>query len=710
MTQPPQQPQPAQPPNEPPQGGFGAPQDPPQGGFGAPQAPPPGGFGAPTPPPADAAPAQPADAVPPAVPGAGAPQGGFGAPQDPPPGGFGAPAPPPTVTAQPAATPPQAPQQPGPGYGYPGGQPGQPGYGYPQAGAPQPGYGYPQGLPPGRPPQQGYGFPPGQPPQQGYGFPPGQPPQQGYGFPPGQPPQQGYGFPPGQPPQQGYGYATAPTQQQYPPQQNGDGGQGKKSGTRTRIIVAASVAVALIVGGGIWYGSSGGGDKKKDQASQTTGGAGEGKGGGGEAPDGGGKEKAPTDPKARLAFQMAVPAVTDVTRVDGSWLTDKTYVKTGLNEIVGYDAAKGAKLWSVPLAGQLCAASRHMSEDYKTAVVFEQGKRTKDKKYQPCNQVGALDLKTGKLIWSKSVTAATSGDAPVRFDEVTVSGTTVAAGGTEGGAAFDLNTGAERWKPKAATDGCYDRGYGGGAALAVVRKCGTYDDPQLVVQALDPATGAPISSYKMPPGVDYASIVSTKPLVVAADVGDTAGDGSGISDFFSIDASTGKLLTRIAADGDKYAARCGSTKVESCAKVAVGNNRIYVPTEDHEGTGEYGDTNEIVSFDLTTGKPTSDRADAGDRYTMFPLRMDGGDIIAYKLPPYDKGGQIVSIDGATFKQTVLMENPNDKPTRDLERGFTPDYSEIVYSDGHLYLSSTLVSKPRGSLDTGRRLFVGFSRG
>ncbi|MFJ3123642.1 PQQ-binding-like beta-propeller repeat protein [Streptomyces sp. NPDC086993] len=621
--------QPPQPPNEPPQGGFGAPQDPP-----------PGGFGAPTPPPADPFGKQPAT---------------------PPAGGFGAPTPPPADAQPPAG----APQQPGPGYGYPQGQPPQPGYGYPQA--PVPGQ-----------PQQGYGVP--------------------------------QGLPPGQPPLQGYGYPTTPMQQPpQPPQQNGNG--GKKLSTQMQIIVAASVAVVLIVAGGIWYSSGSGDDDKKDKASQSSGST-EGKGGenkGGTAPDGAGTEKAPDDPKSKVAFQLPLPKVADVTKVDGSWLTDKAYVKTGLNEVVAYDPAKGTKLWSIPLAGQVCAASRHMSKDYRTAIAFQQSKPSKATKYPPCNQIGALDLKTGKLLWSKSVTAATSGDAPVRFDEVTVSGTTVAAGGTEGGAAFDLNTGAERWKPKATTDGCYDKGYGGGEALAVVRKCGTYDDPQLVIQALNPTSGAPISSYKMPPGVDYASIVSTKPLVVAADVGDTAGDGSGISDFFSIDASTGKLLTRIAADGEKYAARCASTEVESCSQLAVGNNRIYVPTEDHEGSGDYGDTNEIVSFDLTTGKPTSDRADAGDRYTMFPIRMDGGNIIAYRVPPYDKGGQVVSIDGATFKQTVLMENPSDESIRDAETSFTPDYTEFRYGDGHLYLSSTMVSKPSGSLDTSRRLVVSFSR-
>lgn len=578
------------------------------------------------------------------------PQGGFGAPQDTPPGGFGAPVPPPAGGFGAPQTPPAGPPQ-------------------------QPGYGYPQ--------QPGYGYPPGPPAVQG--LPPGQPPQQGYG----------------------YGYPTAPMQPQYaPPQQGGKG--GKKFSTQMQIIVAAVVAVAVIIGGGIFLAS--GGDDKKNEVS-TAGPTGGDKDGGDSGIGGGGKEKVPANTKSTVAFQLPEPKVGDVTTVDGSWLTDKAYVKTGVDEIVGYDKVKGTKLWSVPLEGQLCAASRHMSKDYKTAVVFEESNPTKAKKYPPCNQVGGIDLNTGKLMWSKSVTAATSGDEPVRFDEVTLSGTTVAAGGTEGGAAFNLNTGAERWKPKVGTDGCYDKGYGGGDALAVVRKCGTYDNPQLVIQALNPTTGAPLSSFKMPPGVDYASIVSTKPLVVAADVGDTAGDGSGISDFFSIDASTGKLLTKIAADGEKYAARCGSTEVETCQQLAVGNNRLYLPTEEHEGTGDYGDTNEIVSFDLTTGKPTSDKADAGDRYTMFPIRMDGSNIIAYKVPPYDKGGQIVSIDGSTFKQTVLMENPGDESVRDAETSFSMDYAEILYSDGRMYISEVMVSKPReSSLDDKQYLAVSFATG
>ncbi|MFD3521922.1 PQQ-binding-like beta-propeller repeat protein [Streptomyces sp. NPDC058653] len=605
--------QPPQPPNEPPQGGFGQPQEPPAGGFGAPTEPPPGGFGAPT---------------------------------EPPPGGFGAPTPPP--------------QQ--PGYGYPQQPPGQPQYGYPQQPPGQPGYGQPQ-QPPGQP-QYGY-------------------PQQGQ-------PQYGYPQQPGQPFQPGPGGPGAPG--------------GKKISTQARIIIAAVVAVVLIVGGGVYVASSG--DDKKDEAKTS-----DGKGGDKDEKSlGGGDEKPPSNTKSKVAFQLPQPKVGDITDVSGSWITDKAYVKTGVNQIVGYDPDMGKQLWTIPLPGQVCAASRHTTEDDKTAVLFAASKPTAADKYVSCTEVGAVDLDAGKLLWTKSATGGNAGDDKASFNEVTLSGKTVAVGGTDGGAAWDLTSGDNLWKPEVNAEGCYDMGYGGGPGLVAARKCGSYDDPTVLIQNVNPADGAPISEFKMPAGVEYVSVVSTKPLVVAADVGDTAGDGSGISDFFSIDEKTGKLRAKIPVDADRYAGRCGSTEVEQCSKLAVGNDRIYVPTEEHEGTGDdYGQTNEIVSFDLATGKATTDRADAGERYAMYPLRMDGSNIIAYKWPPYDKGGQIVSIDGGSFKETLLMENPSEESVREAETSFSLDGAEVRYGGGRMYTSETLISEPSEySKDRKEYLVVAFT--
>ncbi|MFK0140810.1 outer membrane protein assembly factor BamB family protein [Streptomyces murinus] len=626
MTQPP-----PPPPNQPPQqGGFGPP-TPPQ------PAPPTGPHSLDKQPPATPPPPQGAPTPPP-------PQGGPG--QQPPQ--------PPQQTP-----PPGPPQQPAPGYGYPQ-QPG-PGYGYPQPTPPAPpaGYGYPA-TPPnpyGQQPPAPYGAP-----QQNPYAMPTQPMQQS-----GQP---GYGYP-GQPP-------TMPMQQQ------GGGSGGGRNNTALYIVIAAVVVIALIVGGGIWYAGSGDGGTKQDTASSGGGnGGGQDKGSGGST---GGKEKVPANPAAKVLFQVPSPSVKDTVSTSGSWLTDKVYAKTGVNEIVGYDPVKGTELWTVKLPGPVCAASRHITADDKTAITYQ----PTNKKYQGCSDIAAIDLDAGKKLWTKTVNV---GDYPVNYQNVTVSQHTVALGDSNGGAAFDIDSGKPLWQPKPGED-CYDSGYGGGAKLVAVRSCGDSDNTQLSIQTIDPTSGKVLSEYKMDPGIEYASVVSTDPLVVAADVGDSAGDGSGISDYFSIDNKTGKLLARISAPGKTYGGRCdGITRIEDCHEVVVGGGKLFVPTEEHDGSGtSYSTTNEVVAFDLASGKPTGQRAEAGDGYLLSPLRMDGANLIAYKKPPYDKGGQIVSIDGSTFKETKLLENPSTESVRRAEGSMLPDYAEILFANGRLYMSDVFVDK------------------
>lgn len=488
--------------------------------------------------------------------------------------------------------------------------------------------------------------------------------------------------------------------------QAGQPAGGRGLSTQTTIIVAAVVAIALIVGGGIWYASSGKGDDKKHDTASSSGGTG-GKDGKGDT--GGsstkGDEKVPANPGSHVLFQVPEPKVDDSTVVAGSWLTDKAYVKAGVAEINGYDPEKGSKLWTIALPGPVCEASSHTTADNKTAIVFQPKMPAKNSS-AGCSQVAAIDLDAGKKLWTKTVN---SGDRPISLDNVTVSANTVAAGSSSGGAAWDVTSGKSLWAPKP-TDTCYDAGYGGGEKLVAVRKCGSYEQRQLHIQTIDPKSGKVISEYKMTSGIEYASVVSTNPLVVAADVGDSAGDGSGISDFFSIDNKTGKLINRISAPGDQFAAKCdGITRVEACTGIAVGNGRLYIPTEEHDGTGEYSQTNEIVAFDLATGKQTGQRADAGDGFTITPLRMDGANVIAYKRPPYDKGGQVVSIDGGSFKETKLLENPATESVRDVETSMSPEYSEIIYAQGHLYMSGVYADKPSSTGDK-EYLAIGFGAG
>ncbi|MFH8609461.1 PQQ-binding-like beta-propeller repeat protein [Streptomyces sp. NPDC018029] len=582
------------------------------------------------------------------------PQGGFGAPQDPPPGGFGkAPDPsygypqtPPPPAAPPAA-PPTAPPAP----------PAQPTYGYPQA---------PQAPQPPQPPQS-YGYPT-QPATPQY--------QQGYQ----QPYQQGYQQPP-----------TMPMQPQ--PGDSGSGG-GKKFNSQLAIIVAAAAAIALIVGGGVYYASTKDDDSKntaQESGKDGKGGKGSEKGEqGGTAPDQGpAKEKAPADPSAKVLMQLPQPEVPkdQIWNATGSVLTDDIYAKAGVYELNGYDPDTGKKKWTVPLSGMACAMSPEVTEDGIVAVVTEEAKRNKKGDYEQCSNVSAVDLNSGKKLWTESV--ETNG-VKATFKEVTISGTTIAAGAgtSSGGAAWDVK-GNSLWKPKVGK--CEDVGYAGGDQLVAVRKCGTYGDERLKVQLLDPKTGDDKWTYPLADGIDNAKIISTNPVVFGQDT--TEITASGVTDVFAI-GSNGKLRSKISLEDGKYDHDCGVNMVNDCKAIAVGNDRLYVPTRQHDGAGEsYNRTNEIVSFSLATGKPTSDRAVAGENGEIFPIRMDGGNVLAYKAHGYQKGAQVVSLDGKTMKETKLLETPSSEAVTDAISGMVPKSNELLYGNGHLFLGKKLLSKP-----------------
>ncbi|MEU6217336.1 PQQ-binding-like beta-propeller repeat protein [Streptomyces sp. NPDC047022] len=572
--------------------------------------------------------------------GFGAPQdqppGGFGPQQDPQPGGFGPPA---STPAMPPASPPAPAQTPPPAQG--------------------PGYGYPQ---PATPPQQPYGYPQTPPGPTGY------PQQPGYGYPNQQP---GYGYPNQQP---GYGYPQPGTVPMQPGPAQSSGRKGL--GAQVWIIVSAVVAIALIVGGGVWYAkSSSGGDGPHPRPHPH--------------PNPGAnsaKEKVPADPKAELVLQLPAPKITDNDEYDtiaGSWLTDSVYAKAGINKIVGYRADTGTTAWTLPLNGQACAGSHEVSSSGVAVVITETRKRTGKDDHVGCGDVTAFDVSSGKLLWTKSISVS---DDPIRFEEVAISGNTAAAAGYEGGAGFDLANGKILWQPKAGS--CQDMGYAGGEQLVAERQCGDYDNETYQIQVLEPATGAVKSTYSLPRGLSDAKVISTKPVVFGVESGATDSD-TGISDVFSLDDS-GKLRTKISLSGGKYDPDC--EKINTCHGIAVGNDMLYVPTKKHDGSADYSDTNEIVAFSLATGKMSPNKTDAGDDCELYPIRMDGPNLLAYKEGSYNEGAQVVTIDAGTMKASTLLKTPSTEQARNQISDLDPESSELLFAHGRLFLARDSVDR------------------
>ncbi|MER7173271.1 PQQ-binding-like beta-propeller repeat protein [Streptomyces mesophilus] len=442
--------------------------------------------------------------------------------------------------------------------------------------------------------------------------------------------------------------------------------------SRLRWIVAAAVALALLVGGGVWLGLGGDDEAPADDKQQEA------------RFDGPGTEKKPADTKAGLLFEVPDPPVGkgDFFVAPGSWVTEDTYVKTGIGKVVGFDVKSGRQVWEIALGGQVCGYTQQLDEG-RTGILFQDGMPGEDGKYKPCTEVAALDLNAGMLLWRDSVKI--SGGKQV-FHQIAVGAGKVAVAGDDGGAAFDLATGKLRWQPQPGKP-CYDMAYGGGEDLVALQVCGQEGDQRAQVQLLSDG-GRPRFTYKMPPDLGFAKIASSDPLVVAA-----FSDKMKLTDFFSIDRRKGTLRSKIAVDPGRTMKTCTIEAQSECPALAVGNDRLYLTTAPRSESGKVGAVNEIVSYDLATGKATGQRADSGGKTPLLLLRMDGRDLLAYRMGSTSTPGQVVRIDGRTFKQSVYLSVSPDDEGASVLRHFSPGTVEFRYANGRLFTAELYIRPP-----------------
>ncbi|MGW0511071.1 outer membrane protein assembly factor BamB family protein [Streptomyces olivaceoviridis] len=583
-----------QPPNQPPQGGFGPPQDqspgdrppqdrPPQaGGFGpAPQTPPAqGGFG-------------PAPQTPPA-------QGGFGpAPQTPSAqGGFGAP--------QPPSGPPQQPPQPPLGYGYPQ-QPQQPG---PYGSAPGP-YGYPQ-----QPPQQ-----PGP-----YGA-----PQPGYGH-------------PQQPP-----YPAMPGAAPGGPLDGRPGGRKK-----TALIVGSAVAALLVIGGTVFAvtgGDRGGGEKKKPVAQQSddpknSATASPATSGGGEDPENLNKGRRPGEAKV-LWYKPAPDAPASGADAPGMWITGDTAVKAAYKQVFAFRTGDGGTAWGpLDLPQKICAVTPQKSADDKIVVAYLNGAGDRAK----CNQLQQLDLRTGEKGWSAEVADGGLFDSALTV-ELTLSGKTLMVGRSQSGTAYDVDSGKKLYDKKKYGAACFPAAFAGGTGrLIQVASCGAGTAKEHEeIQELDPATGKVRWTQPVKKGWEVTRTYSVDPLVVYLTNRDKK--AWNISTF----TKNGTFRSEVKVN-EKFAPRCGwavlERELQGCQGVAVDAGMLYLPTDSTVSA------NEIVAISLSDGKekwrvkspvdqPMAPVKVEGGKLIAYvqPSYDAGGQVVS------------VPVSGSSHRTTRLLQNP-----------------------------------------------------
>ncbi|MBC9712832.1 PQQ-binding-like beta-propeller repeat protein [Streptomyces sp. TRM66268-LWL] len=431
------------------------------------------------------------------------------------------------------------------------------------------------------------------------------------------------------------------------------------------------VALALLAGGGIWLGVAGGDDGSAADGKQE-----------GPRYDAPGTEK-PASRKADLLFHVPDPKVGKGAfhSVPGSWVTAETYVKSGLGTIAGYDLKSGRQVWEIALGGEVCGYTQYL-DDGRTGVLHRDGMPGTDGKATPCTEIAALDLNAGLLLWKASVERS---GAKIPFRQIGLGAGKVAVAGDEGGAAFALDSGKLLWEPRP-TEPCYDMAYGSGEDLVALQNCGQEDNSHARVQLLH-GSGKPRSTYDLPKNLDFAQIVSSEPLVIAGIM------GGRVTDYFSIDGRKGTLRSKISVDPERTLNACSVLVYVRCDGIAVGNDRLYVTTKSRTVKNDSESANEIVAYDLETGKATGQKADSGGKATLQILRMDGRDLLAYRLPMAGSPGQVIKIDPRTFKETVYLSVPPSSEGASVQRYFTKDTTEYRYVKGRLFVSELHVRPP-----------------
>ncbi|WP_424920693.1 PQQ-binding-like beta-propeller repeat protein [Streptomyces sp. wa13] len=589
------------------------------------------------------------------------PQGGFGAPQEP--QGTPQPSQPPTPPQMPPA-PPRTPPA-----GAPQTPPAQPGYGYPQAPGAQPGYGYPQA--PGQAAPGPYAQQPGP-----YGAPSGPYAQQPgpYGQQPG---------PYGQQP--GYGYP----QQQYPgaPAPGGSGGGPFKG--KPAVVIGAALAALLVVGGGIFLLTSGD-DDKKDPVAKTSGAPvdpsesaevdqGDGKGDGREVNDDLNAGRKDGEAKVLWLTKNDVDLPRNGKDVYGPWIVGDTIVKGMYRSVNGYSVADGKQKWSLALPADMCAAPGNPTADGKIVIGVMNGTTEK----ADCADLQMIDLNTGKAGWKTSVKKNGTWDLMSDIG-LAISGDTVTVGRTSNSNAYRVSDGKELFGNPSGN--CKPFAFAGGPKLIAATSCRTDDvnNPQHQIQEIDPTTGKAKWSYQPKRGWEVEKVYSVNPLVVSLTQREEKKWG-----ILAL-KENGTLRSQLISDkGDNPSVDCGSDfaifgeKLEGCSGIAADANTFYMMTEDD--TSGSGRTNKVIAFDLNTGKTKWKSAAPAER-TMKPLRMEGGNVLVYLEPSYDKGGAIATIAPTGGAPKVLLQHP-DSTTR-IENFFS---SKIVYAGGRSFIVSDRVS-------------------
>ncbi|WP_312866405.1 outer membrane protein assembly factor BamB family protein [Streptomyces boluensis] len=499
---------------------------------------------------------------------------------------------------------------------------------------------------------------------------------------PGQPP---YGYPP-QPPYPG---APAPG---MPP---GPGGSGSPFKGKPAVIIGAALAAVLVIGGGVWFATSGDDEEPKKPVATGAGVDGKKPTDAGEETAGsrdGGEDDLNSGRKDGEAQVWAAKNELDTPRNGAElmniWTVGDNVIQAAYNEVTAFKSSDGSKAWSVKLPHEVCDTPPRPSEDGMVVVAYKNSDNDDKSK---CNQLQMIDLNTGDKGWQKQTNSGSQFDFTVTLD-LEIAGENLMVARSQTGSAYRLKDGKELYTLK--KDGpCFPASFAAdGDALLGVDSCISSPDKNEQLKSVDPKTGKIKWRFRTPKGFEVQKVYSVKPLVVSLVNRD---DKSWNIVTFK---DNGKVRSQLDGGKDSFTQRCGMAilekELQSCQGMVATDDLFFMATEEKK-SGDYDRSNEIIAFDLDTGKPKW-RGKTDEPRSLLPLKAENGKLIAYVEPSFDKAGQIVEFGMDGGKPKLLLQHPE---TTTSEENSISGSGQTAYADGRFYATSSRLMGRDGEEET-----------
>ncbi|KOX48051.1 hypothetical protein ADL08_11335 [Streptomyces sp. NRRL F-6492] len=339
---------------------------------------------------------------------------------------------------------------------------------------------------------------------------------------------------------------------------------------------------------------------------------------------------------------------------NGSWPVGDVLVRSRFDAVTGYGLRTGKRHWEYVPPGRSEICSTSAPDD--SVLLLVHGENVTATRSEGCADVTALDLRTGKELWSGSRKAsakasaggpvsgavAAGGGLAVVLDTWTDENGEAVADGRRAIRAVDLRTGERRWTATVPED-ClpFDVGAAKRRVVAVLG-CGKGGRTELTAAVLDPATGAllhnePLDARRpVAPSSVRTALLSVDPLVVS--VRPAYYGGTGVDAFFAFGAD-GRRTSRIESSGEH-----GKIVADKPSKVAVDGERLYAVAEFRKSST----SSRVVAVDLATGR-LAWQADSG-RGDTVALSVHDGKVTFLQQDRGSFTERLYVLDGATGEE------------------------------------------------------------